>query len=235
MFGLKSKTSEVLNHWVSFAEGFNTPPLEFYAGVEKELAARKVPGLEVSQVEFAEGGLLSDKRVYLRMLRERLAFDICAAPFGTGYFFSCRTVYVPAVIRFWHLLVIVTVFGGLFVSLYSLLDHLTMAAGATFALIIALGFVMRNTVAMGLSDLDASLLKTPAIGPIYERFFRKETYFRHDTRLMYLEVVPTVVKSLAEDATGAKGVKLVRQYELAPVLGELYKPCLPRPQSPAAQ
>ena len=81
---------------------------------------------------------------------------------------------------------------------------------------------------MGLNDLDSTLNKSPLIGSIYERWFRKETYYRLDTRLMYLDTVSNVVKKLAEDVTGAAGVKLVRQYEQAPILGELYKPVPPR-------
>ena len=88
-------------------------------------------------------------------------------------------------------------------------------------------YTLRNAVAMGLRDLDAALIKSPIVGPIYELFFRKETYYRHDTRLMYLEIVSRVVKRLAEDAVAAKGIKLMRQYEQAPILGELYKPVKP--------
>ena len=80
---------------------------------------------------------------------------------------------------------------------------------------------------MGLSDLDNLLMKVPAIGPIYERWFRKETYYRYDARLMYLHVVSRLVKELAEELTAAKGIKLVTQFERAPVLGELYKPVKP--------
>jgi hypothetical protein len=82
------------------------PPKEFYAAVERELKDREVPGLEIFYVDFAEGGLLSAKREYLRMTRERLVFDICAAPFGTAYFFSCRFAEIPAVIQLWQLLVV---------------------------------------------------------------------------------------------------------------------------------
>ncbi|HYV26116.1 MAG TPA: hypothetical protein VFA77_01180, partial [Candidatus Eisenbacteria bacterium] len=92
-------------------------------------------------------------------------------------------------------------------------------------------YVMRNAVSLGLKDLDATLIKTPVIGAIYEAWIRKETYYRHDTRLMYLEIVSGVVKRLAEEAVAAKGVKLVRQYEQAPILGELYKPVSPPAQA----
>jgi hypothetical protein len=77
-------------------------------------------------------------------------------------------------------------------------------------------------------DVDASLLKTPVIGPIYEKLFRKETYYRQDTRLMYLQTVPAVVKEIAEEITTAKGVKLLKQYERKPILGELYQPVTTR-------
>ena len=122
LFGIKSKKDEVLNHWIAFLDGFNYSPQEFYAAVEKNLAARKVPSMDISRVEFSEGGALSDKRIYLRMIRERLAFDVCAAPFGTGYFFSCRSVYAPAVVTLWHVLGVLLFFGLLGYLLQHLLD-----------------------------------------------------------------------------------------------------------------
>jgi hypothetical protein len=42
--------------------------------------------------------------------------------------------------------------------------------------------------------------------------------------------VPKLVQELAEAATAAKGLKLVPQYQRAPVLGELYKPVNPSPK-----
>jgi len=39
-------------------------------------------------VEFHEGGALSAKREYLRVLRREHIFDICAAPYGNGFFIS---------------------------------------------------------------------------------------------------------------------------------------------------
>jgi hypothetical protein len=232
LFGFKSKKGEVLNHWVSFVDGFSYPPQEFYAGVESELAARKIPTMEISRVEFAEGGALSDKRIYLRMLRERLAFDTCAAPFGRYYFFSCRSVYIPPVVKLWHIIVILLVFNIIGLILWRFLGF-TFSLVAVAALAIAIAQVFRNTIALGLSDLDQTLTKTPVIGPIYELWFRKETYYRQDTRLVYLEVVPKLVKELAEELVAAKGIKLMPQYQCAPVLGELYKPLPPlKPDAP---
>ena len=88
MFNFFKKKADVLNHWIAFADGFQTSPSEFYDTLAKDLAARQVPQMELSRIELPEGGLLSEKRIYLRMVRERLVFDVCAAPFGSGFFFS---------------------------------------------------------------------------------------------------------------------------------------------------
>jgi hypothetical protein len=220
---LKPKRVEVLSHWYTPVPHFSASTPEFYAAIEDELKEQKVPGLEISKVEFSEGGLLSEKRLYLRMTRERLVFDICAAPFGTNYFYSCRFAEVPAVVKLWHvivLLITLNIVVGLFWRFLGFLNG-TLLLCVCIALV---AYLLRNAVAMGLHDLDATLIKTPVIGPIYEAWFRKETYYRQDTRLMYLTVVEGVVKKLVEEETAAKGVKLLTQYEYAPILGDLYKP-----------
>ena len=214
----------MLNHWIAFVHGFSYSSKEFYDSVEKELQGRKIPGLDVSRVTFREGGGLSDERIYLRMIRERLAFDICAAPFGTAYFFSCRAVYSPAVIKFWHIIVVGMVIAAIH---YILADPLKLgtiyAAIAVVGLLLAIVGVLRNVLAMGISDLDTALLKIPALGPIYERWFRKDTYYRDDTRLCYLYLIPYVVNELAEQLVATKGIKLIERYQNAPIFGELYK------------
>jgi hypothetical protein len=223
MFGFKPKQAEVLSHWYTPVPGFTLSTEEFYASVEKELTEQKVPGLDISRVEFAEGGILSGRRTYLRMTRERLVFDICAAPFGTNYFFSCRFAELPATVSLISLAILVFIFAALLffsVNVLGLIWSLLLWP----AFLIGLIYTLRNAVSLGLSDLDAWLLKQPVFGPIYERFLRKETYYRQDTRLMYLTVVEGVVKKLVEEETTAKGVRLLTQYEYAPILRELYKP-----------
>ena len=231
---LKAKEVPPLQHWIAFVDGFQYAPTEFYDAVEKELKARQVPGMEMSRIEFAQGGILSDKRLYLRMVRERLTFDVCAAPFGTSFFFSCRMGEIPSIVKLWEILLFFIIlcaagFWG-FVIFGKALGTvgLMMYPFILLAAMVVAIYVMRNTVAMGLKDLDATLIKSPVIGPIYEAWFRKMTYYRIDTRLMYLEIVGGVVKKLAEDAIAVKGVKLIKQYEQSPILGELYKPVAPK-------
>jgi len=226
MFG--PKKAEVIEHWYALVPGFSTSGKEFYTGIEQELKTREVPGLDIAYIDFAEGGVLSSKREYLRMTRERLVFDICAAPFGTAFFFSCRFAQIPAVIKLWQLLVVMVAafmltmltlnYAGL---IYAglILGGLLLVAGFVFLI-----YLLRNAVAMGLKDLDATLIKSPVFGPIYENWFRKETYYRHDTRLMYCDTINSVVKAKVEEVTGAKGIKLIRYMENCPMLSELYKP-----------
>ncbi len=226
MFNFFKKKTEVLNHWIAFADGFQTSPLEFYAALEKELADRQVPSMEMKRIELPEGGLLSEKRVYLRMLRERLVFDVCAAPFGSGFFFSCRTSEIPVVLNLLEL-ALVFMAGALSFVAFTYFLGFILGTLSLLALLVAAVYVLRNAVAMGLQDLDKTLQQSPFVGTVYEAWFRKETYHRIDSRLCYLEVVPSLVKKLAEDTAATKGIKLVRQFQLAPVLGELYQPAAP--------
>jgi hypothetical protein len=228
VFGFENKKGDLLGHWIAFHDNFSFPPQDFFDAIEKELQARKIPGLEISQEEFSEGGMLSDKRIYLRLFRERLALYTCAAPFGTGYFFSCRTVYVPALVRLWHIvaaLVFFCVVGGLLVKPLGII----FAAVAMVALMFALAAVLRNAAK---SDLDTLLLKIPVVATIYEDWFRADTYYRQDTRLIYLKQIPEFIREIAEDITATKGARLEQQYQLPPILGELYKRVPPRKPEP---
>jgi hypothetical protein len=229
MFGFNSKKAEVLSHWYTPVPNFSLSTREFYAAIEREVSEQRVPGLQMSRQEFSEGGPLSAQREYLRMIRERLVFDICAAPFGTNYFFSCRFAEMPAVVSIWQLMVLAL--GALiacYVSfviaakLFGVYAAVFWPIGCITALLLVI-YTLRNAVAMGLKDLDAALIRTPVIGSVYEAWFRRDSYYRQDTRLMYLTVVEGVVKKLVEEETSAKGIRLLTQYEYAPVFGELYK------------
>jgi len=220
IFGFKNKRGEILDGWLFSADAFSFDPLEFYSAVEKHLEDQKIPGMEISRIEFAQGGLLSGQRTYLRLMRERYAIDTCAAPFGNHFFFSCRFVHVPALVRLWHIVATV----AFFVLVGSLLAKplgFTFAAIALVCLPFAIVGVLRNAAAF--TDLDTLLLRIPVLATLYENWFREETYYRVDTRTLYKSILPDLIKAAAEEITGAKGVKLVRQSASAPILKEIYK------------
>lgn len=221
----ESKKAEVIEHWYALVPNFNISAREFYEGIKQELKQRAIPELEISQVDFTEGGVLSAKREYLRMTRERLVFDICAAPFGSAYFFSCRFAQIPALIRLWQLLIVVVAIFMITMLVFHYVG-LILGAMALLAGFLFLLYLLRNAVALGLHDIDTMLIKSPLFGPIYENWFRKETYYRQDTRLMYCDTVNAVVKAKVEETIGAKGIKLLRFNEHSPILSELYKPNL---------
>jgi len=241
MLTSKRQSDNVFSHWIAPLDNFQFSTQEFYNEVEKELAARQVPGLKISRVDFFEGSVLSDKRTYLRLARERYAFDVCAAPFGREYFFSVRLVEKPRL----GLLALLAI--GVLLVIAALLLGRIGGNVFIFMCIVAVGYVAylafrpapteaevkgSNSPAKppAIPDLQSLLLDFTVIGEWYERF-RKDTYYRHDTRLMYLTVITEIVKMKVEEVTAAKGVKLIRSYEYSPILGELYKTATVKPNA----
>jgi hypothetical protein len=231
IFGFKNKRGDILDHWIYSADGFSLAPGEFYGAVEQQLAIRNIPGMAVARQEFAEGGLLSDQRIYLHLIRERLAIEACAAPFGNIYFFSCRTVYVPALVRLWHI-VAALVFLNVTSALLIVPLGLTFAGIAQITFLFAFVGVLRNAGTSAFDDLDALLLKIPIVSTIYENWFRVDTYYREDTRMLYVKLLPKFILDAAEEICGAKGVKLVRQHQYPPILQELFQPLPPPKEEP---
>jgi hypothetical protein len=78
----------VVSHWFHLIEDLQASPLEFYVLVGGAVERRQIPDCGQSRVEWREGGPLSAKREYLRVKRKEYTFDICGAPFGTGFFVS---------------------------------------------------------------------------------------------------------------------------------------------------
>jgi hypothetical protein len=161
-------------------------------------------------------------------MRERLVFDVCGAPFGSDFFFSLRASEIPLAISPVAVILLVAVAGAGSAYLVNEFGWIR-ASVCVLAVVLAAVVLLRQSVALGIKSLDATLIKTFVLGPIYERFFRKETFFREDARLMYLYTVRKTVIAISEEITAAKGVKLVAQFESRPIFGELYKPVNPAP------
>jgi hypothetical protein len=225
----------VLSHWYAFIDGVHFSAKDFYASIEDELAARKIPRLKSTRPEFFEGTSFSDKRIYLRLARERWAFEVCAAPFGRGYFFSLRFVELPRGGWLQLLLILLGLWLGLsFVGgllrqtnqYFWIVIGLAAAVGAGVWIVRKAGENQRPATAPvfagEMPDFDTFLLNLPVLGEWYENL-RKDTYYRHDTRLLYHTVVTEVVQKRVEEFIAAKGVKLLKTYDYNPILGELYK------------
>jgi hypothetical protein len=198
----KAKKADVLSHWYTLVEHFNVSSKEFYAAVEQELENRKVPGLAMSRVFFAESGFMSANRLYLRMKRERLVFDICAAPFGTSYFFSMRFAELP---KSWP-------WGTIFASLLTILTIVRCCMVLLHIVAwLLIGFVV-------LTGLILTILLVWIVSS-----FTKDSYYRQDTRLMYLELVNAVVKQKVAETTSAGGFHLLKIRQYCPLMDDLYR------------
>src|SRR5262245_30612183 len=91
----KPQFEHVRAHWATSCDAFQTSSRDFYRSVDEAIRRREIPELHLSRVVYRESGALSAKREYLRVERRGLHFDICAAPFGTGFFFSWWQVAAP--------------------------------------------------------------------------------------------------------------------------------------------
>lgn len=85
---MAKKVSLILSHWYHSIEGLQESPQQFYSSLEQAINQRQIPNIKLSRVDYREGGVLSAKREYLRVCRKEHIFDICAAPFGNGFFVS---------------------------------------------------------------------------------------------------------------------------------------------------
>jgi hypothetical protein len=209
------KNLQVEGHWHSLIEGFATSSLDFYELVKAGIARREIPDLKVSQVEWKESGLGSGKRVYLRVSREGLNFDICAAPFGTGYFFSWWLARIPRIlldILFILFMLILT--GAMVRAAASGEGHegqpfiQFLVQGCSFFVLTPLVlFVLGLLVRYGNLGLEPTVLSMPITGFFYGLIFRPQTYFNEDTALMFRESIHHAVTEAIDQVTSAQGVR----------------------------
>jgi hypothetical protein len=91
-----SSTTEVISHWSTLIENFNTSPLDFYEAITQAINKREIPNASIDRISWNESHLLSAKREYLRIsCKKDFYFAICGAPFGTGFFVSYWLLQPP--------------------------------------------------------------------------------------------------------------------------------------------
>jgi hypothetical protein len=210
---------QVEGHWHTLIEGFATSSLDYYELVKAGIARRQIPDLKISQVDWKESGLGSGRRVYLRVSREGLNFDICAATFGTGYFFSWWLAAIPQILL--DVCVLFGILGLWFVSflVFALAIRVEGCSGfgvgsmVAFSLAfggpIGLGFLVR----FGNFGWEPTVLSMPITGFAYRFLFRPATYFNEDTALMFRESVHAAVTEAVDAVTTAQGLRALSEEE----------------------
>ena len=220
--------SLVISHWSHLIENFQTSPVEFYASVERAVAARAVPEMNPSRVEHKEAGLASAHRQYLRLHRGKNAFDICCAPFGTGCFVSWWLTEPPLRFAFLYTL-------GFFVAVAITFN---IAAGIGFAIGAATGgfgsgtflsglfmlavpvllWFLGNAVREGVIQGESTVLAMPIVGWLYERVFAPATFYAIDTSLMFQDAVHNAVMEVVDGLLTAKGLRSLTETERKPIM-----------------
>jgi hypothetical protein len=232
---LNSRTAEVFTHWGTVLPGIHFSAQELYAKIEAEIRDRQWPGVEFLRIAHSEVGVLSHKREYLRVIRQRQVFDFCAATFGKDYFFTLREAEIKAEVTPATLLIFLLALGLFFHLSVNILGFI--AGPGAFAILLLAGvFLLFSVLRMGLTRLDGVLMRTPVIGPVYETWFRRSTtYFQHDTRVVFLRLMDDLVKGHVDEETSAKGITSISCFEHQPILDGLYRTSERRPKAANAK
>jgi hypothetical protein len=227
-----SAHSQPLGHWSTLVEGLQASPQECYAAIEAALQRRQIPGAVFSRVTYKEGGFGSADRIYLRVSRKMLAFDICAAPFGTGFFFSwwqrklppsnalgCLVTFLAMAAAGWFLRTAMRMREAAAVPLSF---TQTVVVGLLLLLFVlwALGAAVRS----GFLFSEDAILDTPILGALYNAIFRPETYYKLDTIDMYQKAVHAAVLEVVDGVMSAKGLRALGPEERLPTLGKALRP-----------
>jgi hypothetical protein len=236
----QSPLDDVVSHWHKLFANFRTSAEDFYTSVEAALDRWKLDGLKVSRVRSSEGGILSPDREYLRVTGERHCFDMCAAPFGTGYFFSSWVTERQARFVAFYLIFFAIVTLGIAWLLSKAMGMVTTALNGVWSGVLSglLRPVFNPIVLLPIAFLivlwliavaarageygyEAAILTVPLIGWFYERFFAPKTYYRIDTMLMFQSAVHSAMMEAIDEQTNLKGVRGLTEDERKPLFGKL--------------
>ncbi len=225
----KTTGTQFIARWPKLIEGMQASPQEMYAQLELSLLFRDIPDLKMSRVDWREGGLFSAQREYLRIEWKRYICDYCAAPFGSGFFFSYWLVLIPFAFTAIHFL-------GMVVSMmvlpsvlgYMLTASLGIKAGLLslfflyFCGIPALWYWLKDGTIKAEGELQQFLLGLTIFGPILELFGRTLTYYEHDNISMFLAASHQALVDVVDEAVKGKGLTPLTEADKKPIMQEFF-------------
>ncbi|MDA1278246.1 MAG: hypothetical protein O2960_29980 [Verrucomicrobia bacterium] len=209
-----------ISYWCTLFDDCVYSPGDFYASVQKNIERRHVPDLLVDFVLMHEGMVFSKRRLYHQLRRERIVAEICAAPFGSGFFISSRLFDRRRRAFFWDYLFACSILAA--VTIPVLYEYGTIVSIVVLGTVFTgLWSLMRLATEVSFAWLDEKICNVPWFGPIYETIFHPNTYFRQDQQSMYREAVNRSVQEAVAELTSEKGLKPLTDAEFRPVLPEL--------------
>lgn len=222
---MESMIHQPFGHWSTLVEGLQASPQECYTAIEEAIRRREIPDVRTSRVTFKEGGLISAERIYLRVSRKQLGFDICAAPFGNGFFFSWWQGELPPSNLLGCLVVLLLMGlvglilrscmgGGEAVETYGYTGA-EEAGGTSFFQLVLIGFLLvllalwgvGKAVRQGYLFSEDAILSMPILGSLYDFVFHPPTYYKLDTIDMYQKAVHSAVLEVVDGVMSAKGLR----------------------------
>ena len=209
-----------ISYWCTLFDDCVYLPSDFYASVQKNLDCRQVPDLLVDFVLMHEGTVFSKRRLYHQMRRERIVAEICAAPFGSGFFISSRLFDRRRHAFYWDYLFAFAVLALITIPVWYQYGTIVaiVVLGTVFT---TLWSMMRLATDISFAWLDEKICNVPWFGPIYETVFHPNTYFRQDQHSMYREAVNRSVREAVAELTTQEGLKPLSDSEFRPILPEL--------------
>jgi hypothetical protein len=222
MVELKTNPEATISHWHQLIENLNASSSAFYDSVQGSLAIRCVPDTTISRIEYQEAGLMSAKRTYLHVARGRQVVDVCAAPFGTGFFISSWLAETRVALPVWAKIGFVFVLGLVFLWSFSYFNF--FLAPFAFAAVVLGGLwlvYLNREVAKRNEDV---VLALPLLGWLYEKIFMANTYYAMDTALMFRDSVHNAVLEAVDGLTKQQGLRMLTESERRPLNRDLFGP-----------
>jgi len=162
----------VLSHWHKLFEGFQDSPQRIYSLLDGAIVKRKIPNVKTSRIKYSETGMFSAKREYLRVRRKEHIFDICAAPFGTGFFVSWWLGETPG---FWASLMLkIPIIGPLLVVAFRPITYYRLDTALMFqdsVHLAVLEIIEKVTFGKGVRALS-ELEKKPIMSDLFKRMVK---------------------------------------------------------------
>lgn len=166
---------------------------------------------------------MTPRREYLRLRRERLVFDICAMPFGSGFYVSEWFWRQPRRMGLVLLMILIA------------MVVLGFATGTVVvpALAAIIGVVV-GVLWFG-EAFDGMLMRIPLIGYVYERFLRRVTYYREDRTQAFQAAAHTALCSVIDDICKTQGIAPLSDAAKRPMHPQIKPDVGPLPRRPDIQ
>jgi hypothetical protein len=196
--------------------------LGFYASLEAALDRRRIPDISLWRVDWSEGGIFSAKREYLRVRRKDYLFDVCAAPFGSGFFVSWwLTGAQPSLAGVAALLALICVAVPTPLAALLIISERLLGASALVLLLIMIFpplWLLFYVLLTLIRRYASSLVEIPVIGLLFELIFKPVTYYKLDTAAMFRIAVHGAVQDCIDELTSKQGLRTLSEFERRPIM-----------------